>query len=318
MQLPDIQLTYYVDQVLKLPPGKRQEYLNQMDYLIEQLEAKINDDSIFTVKKFTKCGSMMKGTVLKPRDGDAADADVAVELDVSEADAQDIDHLHSIILSLLINVYPQKVPEDFTIQPRTLGVVFRVSGLNLDLVPIVPVPGRPGYGWQYSSQGDAPVVTSVRGQLDFVAARAKADPSFRPLVRMLKRWRNYKELDFLGSFTIELLVAFLQDRNGPAPTLEEGVLRFFLYIAQSQLKEVISFPESGLPKRAPDDPVAIIDPVNVENNVARRIHDYERAAIVAAAQTTWETLCTASYADAKGQTIDYWKEQFGTSFRIED
>lgn len=318
MYLNDGNLNHYIDKVLKLPSEKRKQYLAQVDYLIAEMRKKIDDDSIFDVRRFIKCGSLMKGTALKPRDGDAVDADVVVELDVSEATAQDIDQLHSILLSLLINIYHQKTPDDFTIQPRTLGVVFRVSGLNLDLVPVVPVPGKPGFSWQHSSRGEPPVITNVEGQLAFIRTRASADVRYKRLVRLLKRWRNHQGLDALRSFAIELLLAYVQDHEGPANSLEEGVLRFFLYVAQSQLGELVSFPETGRPSSMPEDPVVIIDPVNVDNNVARRITLAERTEIAQHAKAAWETLQAATFSGGKGETLDLWKEQFGVSFHIED
>jgi tRNA nucleotidyltransferase (CCA-adding enzyme) len=80
----------------------------------------------------------------------------------------------------------------------------------------------------------------------------------------------------------------------------------------------MSFAGRGAPSTMPEDPVVILDPVNADNNVARRLTDPERAEIVATAQKAWETLLTASYAAPKGKTIDYWKEVFGPTFRIED
>src|SRR5690242_1220871 len=85
VQLTDEQINVFVDKVLKLSRGKRQEYLDQVDYLIARMQAKIDEDSSFAVKKFTKTGSLRKGTVLKPRGDNGVDADVAVDLDVSEA-----------------------------------------------------------------------------------------------------------------------------------------------------------------------------------------------------------------------------------------
>lgn len=319
MVLDDARLNYYVGHVLKLPSQKRQEYLAQVDYLIAQLRRKIDANSDLAIGKFTKCGSLMKGTSLKPLDGFPADADVAVEVFVSETEAKDIALLHGFLLELLTGVYPQKEQQDFTLQPRTLGIVFRVSGLEVDLVPIVPVPGRPGYAWQHSNRGDEPVMTCIGAQLDFVRARAEADPRFKRLVRLFKRWRNYQRHDFLSSFAIELLVAHLQDTQGPAESLEEGVLRFFLFVAQSGLQQLVAFPETGKPARVPEDPVVVIDPVNAENNVTRRITNAERITLVAGANETWEALMDVSYGNRpKGETVDRWKEVFGPSFRIED
>lgn len=318
MMLTDAEIGVFVSRVLKLPPGKRKDYLRQVDYLIARLEKKINEDSAFAVKKFTKTGSLRKGTVLKPRDGVGVDADVAVDLDVSEASKDDLDLLHGIIRDLLIAVYPQKRPDDFKVQPRTLGIHYHDSGLDVDLVPIVPIPLEPGYGWQPSSQGDGPVKTSVAGQLAFIKARSDSDPRYRTLVRLLKRWRNYQELDALRSFTIELMLAYLQDRDGPAPSLEEGLLRFFLFIAQIELREPVSFPENGRISRHPSDPVVVLDPVNVDNNVARRITEAERQEIVAKATGAWETISAASWNPYKGETVELWRDVFGRSFVIEE
>jgi hypothetical protein len=135
---------------------------------------------------------------------------------------------------------------------------------------------------------------------------------------MVKRWRTYQELDFLGSFTIELLVAYVQDQHGSAATLEEGLQRFFLHVAQSGLQELVTFPEVGKPRSMPEDPVVVIDPVNVNNNVTKRLQDNERRVVIASANQAWETLMTASHAVPKGETVEYWKELFGSSFRIED
>jgi hypothetical protein len=285
--------------------------------LIERLQAKIDEETNFEVKKFVKTGSLVKGTSLKPRDGIPVDADVAVVLDVSEASKDDIDSLHKIIRKLLIAIYPQKVETDFDVQPRTLGIEFRVSGLCVDLVPIIPIPSKPGYAWQPSSQGQPPVETNIQGQLNFLKARRDNDVSYRILVRILKRWRNIKDLSQLGSFAIELILAHLLDTQGSSSNLEEGISRFFLFVASSQLKQKISFKENGTVTSYPNDPVVILDPVNSQNNVTRRITDAERIEIVKKALEAWETISTASHNGFKGETVEFWRNIFGRGFVIE-
>jgi tRNA nucleotidyltransferase (CCA-adding enzyme) len=300
-----------------LGPGKRKEFLDQVDNLIAQLKKKIAEDSSFKVKSFTKTGSLMKGTVLKPKGDYGVDADVAVFLDLSEADKDDVNRLHAIIRKLLIAVYPTKKDEDFQIQPRTLGIHFHVSGLDVDLVPVIPIPGQPGYAWQPSSQGAKPIKTSVEGQLKFLKKRRDADPRFKSIVRLIKKWRNENELDQFRSFAIELIVSHLYDQQGAATSLETGLQRFFLYVAQSGLKKPITFPELGEVKSFPSDPVVILDPVNKDNNVTLRLADAERQEIVAAARKAWETIEAASWKGGKGETTDLWKEVMGRSFTIE-
>jgi tRNA nucleotidyltransferase (CCA-adding enzyme) len=318
MMLNDTQIGVFVSKVLHLGPGKRKEYLEQVDNLISQLTKKISEDSSFKVKGFLKTGSLMKGTVLKPKGDYGVDADIAVFLDLSEAEKADIEKLHNIILNLLMAVYPTKNREDFQIQPRTLGIHFQVSGLDVDLVPVIPIPKEPGYGWQLSSQNGEPIKTSIQGQLDFINKRKNADVRFRTLVRLLKKWRNKQELDKFRSFMIELIVAHLCDRDGACVSLESGLQRFFLFVAQSELKTPITFPELGKVTTFPSDPVVILDPVNKNNNVAMRLTDAERKEIVKAAQTAWETIVTASCNDAKGETLDLWKEVMSRAFIIDE
>ena len=158
--------------------------------------------------------------------------------------------------------------------------------------------------------------TNIEGQLDFVRARHKRDARFRPTVRILKGWKRVQELN-ISSFAIELLVSHLLDERGPAASLEDSVIRLFLYIAQSELKEKIGFAENGTVRSWPNDPVVILDPVNAENNITRRLIEVERAEVVAKAHQAWECLSTARRREPKGETVELWRQVFGRSFRIE-
>jgi hypothetical protein len=319
MDLTDTQLNYFVNNRLKLPKGKRAEYLAQVDHLIERFSASANGDELIDIKKFLKTGSLRKGTVLRPRGDFGVDADVAVFLNVKGASQYDLANLHGRIRKLLLKIYPTKKPEDFTVQPRTLGIEFLDSGLEMDLVPLVVIDGPGDYGWQPSSQGDAPVKTSVTKQLEFIRARKDGYANFTALVRLLKHWRNFHELDdCLRSFAIELIVSHLQDAQSIPTSLEAGLLRFFLYVADSQLKTPISFKECGTPKSFPKDRVVILDPCNVDNNVTRRITDQDCQFIVEKCLNAWETLTYARNYDGKTQTLELWKEIFGRSFVVED
>jgi hypothetical protein len=318
MTLTDEQIDVFVAKVLHLGPGKKKEYLNQVDHLIEKLRKKIENDSSFKVKHFKKTGSLVKGTVLRPRDGFGVDADIAVALDVSESEKDHIENLHQIIRNLVDAVYPSKPSMDFWVQPRTLGIHFRESGLDVDLVPVIPIVGEPGYSWQPSSNGGDPVKTNIQAQLNFIKSRRDADPRFKTLVRLIKRWRNVQELEKFRSYTIELIVSHLYDTKGAATSLESGLKRFFLYVAQSELRVPISFPELGTVTSFPPNPVVILDPVNKANNVAMRLTDDERKEVVSSAQIAWERITTGQFASSKGDTLDLWKEVFGRSFTVDE
>jgi hypothetical protein len=319
MELTDTQLNYFVNNRLKLPKGKRAEYLDQVDRLIEKFTAAATGDSVINIRKFLKTGSLRKGTVLRPRGDFGVDADIAVFLNTASASQYDLLTLHDRIRKLLAKCYPTKKPEDFTVQPRTLGIVFRDSGLELDLVPLIPIDGPGDYGWQPSSRGDVPVKTSVTKQLEFIRARKDVYANFAALVRLLKFWRNFQELDdSFRSFTIELIVCYLHDQNGPPKSLEEGLLRFFLFVAETRLTKAITFKECGLVKSLPNDRVVALDPCNADNNVTRKITDKDCNEIIAKSRQAWETLSYARNYNGKTQTLELWKEIFGRSFVIED
>lgn len=319
MELTDAQLGFFVDKCLKLPQGKRKEFLGQVDNLIEAFTRVAKDDPVINIRKFLKTGSLRKGTVLQPRGDFGVDADIAVFLNPDGLSEFDLASLHERIRRLLRAAYPQKKDEDFTVQPRTLGIVFRVSGMEVDLVPVLPIEGPGDYGWQPSSRGEPPVKTSVAKQLEFIRARKDKYARFTALVRILKHWRNHQELDeTLRSFTIELIVSHLQDTQGVPTSVEDALLRFFLYIAQTELREAIVFPENGTVSTLPKDRAVVLDPVNSDNNVARRLTDVQCAEIVQKAMEAWENITAARNNNHKGETLEYWKTVFGRSFVVEE
>jgi hypothetical protein len=160
--------------------------------------------------------------VLRPRGEFGVDADVAVLLNASPSQF-DLADLHGRIKKLLAKCYPTKKSEDFTVQPRTLGIVFHDSGLEMDLVPLIAIDGPGDYGWQPSSRGEPLVKTSVTKQLEFIRARKEGYSNLTALVRLLKFWRNFHEFDdSLRSFNIELIVCHLQDVEGPPDSIETG------------------------------------------------------------------------------------------------
>jgi hypothetical protein len=318
VELNDAQVGWFVDNRLKLPKGKRSEYLKQVDGMIANFSAKAAEDPNLKIVKFLKTGSLRKGTVLRPSGDVGVDSDIAVFLNVVDPEVYDLDELHDRIRALLIAAYPGKAPSDFTVQPRTLGIVFRTSGLALDLVPILPIDGPDDYGWQPSSRGESPLKTSVTKQLEFIRVRKEGYARFTSLVRLLKHWRNQHELDELRSFMIELIVSHLQDVHGRPASLEEGLLSFFLYLAQNELRLPIVAPELGAQAYLPADRVVILDPVNAENNVARRLTEADCQEIVARATDAWELITAARNNGFKGETLEAWKEVFGRSFAIEE
>lgn len=315
MQLKDSELRNWDQRRLRVSRTKREQLLKQVSNLIDSLTKHIPASSPFKIERFRRAGSLRKATAVHPRGDTGIDADIAVYLDTSEASDYDLATMHATLREIVRGVYPTKNDSDFWIQPHTLGMQFHASGLAVDLVPLIAIEDETEEAWMVSSNGTREAKTSTPAHLSFVGDLAKADSRYRPLVRMSKTWRNEAELGHeLSSFAIELILAHLQSEQGPAPSLEEGLQRFFLFVAQSELLvPILSGHASGLEDTGP----VILDPYNSDNNVASRMTDSERREIVEAATNAWETLMTAHHSGTKTETHALWREVFGSHFTVD-
>lgn len=314
MALTNTQLLYYDSNVLRLPQDKRTEYHAQVDRLIAELSKSLKGRTKIVITKVVKAGSFAKHTILRKTSEDPVDVDLVFYISGRSIDRETLTSLQDTIYELLVEIYPNKAVEDFEIQRRAATVTFIGSGISVDIVPVIEDPARAGYGWQFDIHGDPPIQTCAPCQIKFVRDRKANDGHFRTLVRLGKRWRNFAELKPLKSFTIELIMAHLLARDGAKGTIDQRFRAFLLYLAQSDLKEHISFPENQPPLGVFNDPVVILDPVYSKNNVAARITEAERAEIVAKAEKDWET---ANFASAEDD-LDEWKNIFGPRFKVGD
>lgn len=314
MSLNNTEIRYYDSNVLRLPADKRKEYHEQVDRLVTELSKRLKDQSEIKITKVVKAGSFAKYTILRKTSEDPVDVDVVFYISGRSVDKETLASLSQLIYDALIQLYPNKAVEDFEIQRKAATVTFVGSGLSVDIVPVIEDPARPGYGWQFDIHDNTKVQTCAPCQIKFVRDRKDVDGDFRTLVRLAKKWRNRVELKPLKSFAIELIMAHLLAKNGKDGSIEKRFRDFLLYIAQSGLKEVITFPENGKVSPVFSDPVVILDPVCNTNNVTSRISEDERLEIVAAATEAWETANFASTED----DIEIWKELFGPRFKVKE
>jgi tRNA nucleotidyltransferase (CCA-adding enzyme) len=314
LPLNNTQIRYYDSTVLRLPEDKRKEYHAQVDRLISALTKRVHEQSEIKITKVVKAGSFAKYTILRKTSEDPVDVDVVFYISGRSVDKESLASLTELIYDAMIKLYPNKSVENFEIQRKAATVTFIGSGLSVDIVPVIEDPARAGYGWQFDIHDGTKVQTCAPCQIKFVRDRKDIDPDFRTLVRLAKKWRNRVELKPLKSFAIELIMAHVLAKNGKDGSIEKRFRDFLLYIAQSGLKEVITFPENGLVFPSFTDPVVILDPVCNINNVASRISEDERKEIVAAALAAWETANFASMED----DIEIWKELFGPRFKVEE
>ncbi|WP_316192534.1 MULTISPECIES: CBASS oligonucleotide cyclase [unclassified Bradyrhizobium] len=314
MALNNTELRYYDSNVLRLPADKRTEYHEQVDRLIAELRKSVRDKTEIKITKVVKAGSFAKYTILRKTSVDPVDVDVVFYISGRDVGQETLESLNDTIYDLLTKIYPNKSVEDFQIQRKAATVTFVGTGLSVDIVPVIEDENRPGYGWQFDINDGSKVQTCAPCQIKFVRDRKNQDADFRTLVRLAKKWRNHAELKPLKSFAIELILAHVLEAQGNSGSIEQRFRNFLLYVAQSGLKEQISFPENTAPLGQFTDPVVILDPVYSLNNVTSRISEAERKEIVAAAETAWEA---ANFASAENDN-EVWKEIFGPRFKTED
>lgn len=316
MELSNPQLLNYVGRI-KLTPDMKRKYTDQIDNLITTVSVAIKSQTKLKVTKVLRAGSWKKGTALRPRSEHPLDADLVFFLNGTEDAAPDIAGLNATLLELLLAAYPTKKAADFKAGEKTVNLVFRGTGLKVDLVPVVPLAHEAEYVWQpTTTPSPVVVVTSVVGQLDFSARRKEANPSYTAIVRMLKAWKAHNELE-LSSFAVELLVAHLDLTVGVQSGIEAAVVRFFEFLARDQ-RIAVSFNAAAgrVPNPAPDPYLA--DPTHNENNVLERTSPAEWAEVVVAAETAWSTLTYAQAKATMGDTVALWKEVFSRYFNIEE
>jgi len=313
MALSNTEFRYYDSNVLRLTADKRKEYHEQVDRLIIELCKSIRDKTEIKITKVVKAGSFAKYTILRKTAVDPVDVDVVFYISGRDVDKETLDSLNNTIYDLLIKQYPGKSVEDFEIQRKAATVTFVGTGLSVDIVPVIEDEKRSGYGWQFDIHDGSKVQTCAPCQIKFVRDRKNLDADFRTLVRIAKKWRNQAELKPLKSFAIELIMAHVLAKQGNSGSIEQRFRNFLLYIAQSGLKDQISFPENAAPFAAFSDPVVILDPVYSLNNVTSRISEAERGEIIAAAKEAWEA---ANFASAENDN-EVWKELFGPRFKTE-
>lgn len=316
MQLTDQQLNAYIDDVLFFGREDKQKYQNQIDNLKTTLTNALHTNSDLGVSKINQAGSWRKGTALRPFGDQDIDIDLIVYLDVAEAERDGIAGMHALILKLLRKVYPTKQPSDFTPSKKTVGIEFRTSGLLVDLVPVIPLPKPESYVWQPEVGGGGSFQTSPEGQLDFIRDHKAVDPRYTQVVRLAKRWRNYSEQDALSSFAIELIVAHLNRADGIPASIEQGFYRFLRYVAQSGLKDIISFPDAIRQVPRESVPVRIYDPTNNENNVTSRVDESARVEVTKAALEALRCINHAMSVDRRGETETLWRQVLGQQFCI--
>lgn len=327
MRLTNGQLENFIKRI-KLRRDDMPKYRTQIENLKEKLEDKIKNDKRTGLKvtKFVIAGSWKKRTILKPTGEHPIDVDLVLFVEGDENIQNDLKKLHDFVVEYLKEIYPTKdINRDVDADGNTksIKITFTGSGLELDIVPVVPITTPKDYVVQpQRGGGGKKYITSVSKQLDFAQERSSKNGSYTSIVRAIKWWRNYKELRpvddeaGLSSFPIELIVSHLEITKGITESIEDGIIRFFKFVSDPNFP-VIKFKDAIRDVPSFSTPIYIADPTNNENNSAKKLDDSTWKAVVKEANEAFESLSIAQSKNHEGDTIEEWKWVFGPSFNIE-
>lgn len=314
MEYTNQQLNNYVKRI-KLTNEKKSSYKSQIDNLRDNVRKAINDMENTKLTKVKIAGSWRKGTALAPKGDYPLDIDLVFYLALEEDISFDAEELREEIIDVLCEAYPTKERSDFTDGQKTIGIVFRGSSLEVDIVPFIPEKGNTTYGRQPRKKlNSGEFKTSVDKQLDFTKKIKSKCSNFTSIVRILKSWKNYKELD-LSSFSFELAVAnLIEEGRISGVSINQSIINFFEFFGNGNPVEVYF---SGAIGSQTGSSPWIADPTNNENNTIR-LSDIEWDEVIEEAECSFETISYAQTVKETGKTLDLWKEVFGPSFNIKE
>lgn len=317
MEITHEDVATFAEDRVNLPPADAKRHRDQVKGLRERLEAKINADPSYGLVKMLHAGSVAKGTALRT----VNDLDVAVYVKANEAPSRDPD-LIPWLADRLAESNPKMGRNQFEENDHCVTVNFSGSGLNVDVVPVLYEGEPQDRGYLVRKNTGDRVLTSVPLHLDFIRSRKKRyGPAFAELIRLAKWWKRTvmnRDPDFrFKSLMIELLWAHLADGGLSLSDYTEALEDFFTYIVTKELTEQVAFTDYTKQKDIPargSGAIEILDPVNVENNVAVRYSDGDRLRVVDAAQDALDALAEARFATTKGRALDCWRTVLGPSF----
>lgn len=321
MKLNDQELKNYVSRI-KFSTQDKSPFKSQIENLKSKLDSYLKEHSLdVKIKKTKQAGSWAKGTILKPSANTDLDIDIAFYLKVGEVNYKDLHKINSLIVNLLKKIYPNKEDKDFDKNPKTANIVFKTSGLSVDIVPVIDVldlyPNRndlKGYVFQPDSKTFKYYTTSIDKQLEFIRTRKSENSNYASIVRILKKWKSVQGIP-ISSFALELIVAYLDINKGVVTNIEEGLLRAWSFLGAKSFPK-LTFTTISKSKDNEDAHIFIKDPTNNGNNVTKYISQEDWEVVRNHANKALDTICYAIEKNYKYETLNLWKEILGTDFNI--
>jgi hypothetical protein len=128
------------------------------------------------VSKYLLAGSWKKHTILRPTGDNPIDIDLVLFVTGDDNIHNDLIKLHDFIVEYLKEIYPQKdIDRDVDAGGNTKSIKIRFSGsgLEVDIVPVVPIENPEKYVWQPQRGGGGKYITSIENHLDFSVSLRK-------------------------------------------------------------------------------------------------------------------------------------------------
>lgn len=308
----------FADERVNLKKDDAEELRRQGKMLRERLDQYLSEHEHFELRKILISGSLAKGTALKS----TSDLDLACYVS-SDTAPQDIGKLIDWLADRLEKAFANFKPEQITRKHYSVGVTFKTTGNEIDVVPIL-YAGDPGWkGYLVSQENGEKLMTSVPMHLDFIRKRKTAHPThLAQVIRLVKYWarlRKQEDEDFrFKSFMIELVVCHLADKGVKLDDYVEAMAAFFNFLVTDEFKSAIAFSDYYDPKKCKSgsEPLRIWDPVNWENNVAKLYTSVNKQKLLSAAMDAADAVDSAIHAVSKGDTVRYWQKVFGPLFSV--
>lgn len=305
----------FADRIVNLTRDDARKYREQINRLRNKLEDFIKENPDFELRKMLLSGSLAKHTVLKTIN----DADVAVYVTSAP---EDVGELTDWLADKLRTAFPNFNADQVVVQNYSVKVEFRGTGLDIDVVPIY-WEGKDDWGQLVSQEDGTKLRTNIALHKEFMTKyRREYTPYYTQVVRLLKWWsktRKEENSDFrFKSFIVELVLAKLYEEKklSNGEDFPETMLDFFDYIVKTNFSDLIYFTDYVEKPASCSDLIRVFDPVNSDNNVARKYSERDRDVIVVEAANAGDAIEAALKAPTKELTVGYWRKVFGSSFSV--
>lgn len=299
----------------------------QVDYLKEHLTERIEANNHFHLERIFRSGSTAKHTDLAPTGTGTFDIDLGAYFRSQGHTPKELNVLLSYIRERLREIYPRKPEEDFHQGHNAVNVIFRDSGLKVDVVPIARDNTLKLRNSGWIPREDGWRLTSITAHTHFIykciaCTKLVGVPvKFNKLVRLVKWWNrglpdNLKQC----SYFCELITAAALERRKVTDRWQSSLDLVFTFLSQHAFSQPIIFNDyyDATTVKCPDDLVVVLDAVNKENNVTRKWNKAIKRDYLNKLNETHEWIKQALNKERAGReddAIEIWGQIFGNDFQ---